>query len=69
MTTFLTFSGRCAYANFSSGTKDCDNFFTDTEAIQHYKRHAERVLTRVNSLTGVAYANDPTIFGALPCAP
>ena len=33
-------------------------------AIQHYKRHAERMLMRVNTLTGVAYAMDPTIFGA-----
>ena len=56
--------GRCAYANFSSSTKECDDFFTDPEAILHYKNHAERMLTRVNSLTGVAYTNDPTIFGA-----
>ena len=57
---------RCAYANFSSGIKDCDDFYTDPEAMRHYKNHAEHMLTRVNSLTGVAYANDPTIFGAQP---
>lgn len=58
--------GRCAYSNFSAATTDCDDFFAELEAIKQYKRHAERVLTRVNSLTGVPYANDPTIFGAVP---
>ena len=55
--------GKCAYANFSATVRDCDDFFTDPAAIQHYKRHAERMLMRVNRLTGVAYVNDPTIFG------
>ena len=55
--------GRCAYANFSTTVRDCNDFFTDTVAIQHYKRHAERMLMRMNGLTGVAYAHDPTIFG------
>ena len=54
---------RCAYANFSATVQECDDFFTHPVAIQHYKRHAERMLMRVNRLTGVAYANDPTIFG------
>ncbi|CAK0785327.1 hypothetical protein CVIRNUC_008534 [Coccomyxa viridis] len=54
---------KCAYANFSATVRDCDDFFTDPVAIQHYKRHAERMLMRVNHLTGVAYAHDPTIFG------
>ncbi|KAG9449696.1 hypothetical protein H6P81_009661 [Aristolochia fimbriata] len=39
-----------------------DDFFTNSVVKGYYKNHVKTVLTRVNSLTGVAYKDDPTIF-------
>ncbi|KAM3244159.1 hypothetical protein ACQJBY_055837 [Aegilops geniculata] len=39
-----------------------DDFFRDALTQQLYKNHVKRVVTRVNSFTGVAYKDDPTIF-------
>ncbi|XP_052185266.1 putative mannan endo-1,4-beta-mannosidase 9 [Diospyros lotus] len=39
-----------------------DDFFSDPLVKGFYKDHIKAVLTRVNSITGVAYKNDPTIF-------
>jgi mannan endo-1,4-beta-mannosidase len=38
-------------------------FFSDLAAKQMYKDWVSHVLNRVNSITGVAYKNDPTIMG------
>ncbi|XP_066334408.1 mannan endo-1,4-beta-mannosidase 3-like [Miscanthus floridulus] len=40
-----------------------DDFFNSTVVKDYYKNHVKTVLTRVNTLTGVAYKDDPTILG------
>ena len=42
----------------------CDDFYTDPNAIKLYKNHVRTMLTRVNTVTGLTYGNDPTIMGA-----
>ena len=37
-------------------------FFNTADAVRHWLRHVRYVLTRVNSLTGVPYRDDPTIM-------
>ncbi|CAM8975247.1 unnamed protein product [Rhodiola kirilowii] len=39
-----------------------DDFFINPTIKGYYKNHIKAVLTRVNSITGVAYKDDPTIF-------
>ncbi|KAK4417082.1 Mannan endo-1,4-beta-mannosidase 7 [Sesamum alatum] len=39
-----------------------DEFFTNPIVKDYYKNHIKAVLTRVNTITGVAYKDDPTIF-------
>ncbi|KAJ8484377.1 hypothetical protein OPV22_016862 [Ensete ventricosum] len=39
-----------------------DDFFRNDVVKQFYKNHVNTVLTRVNTLTGVAYKDDPTVF-------
>ncbi|KAL3528016.1 hypothetical protein ACH5RR_012672 [Cinchona calisaya] len=39
-----------------------DDFFTDPVVKGYFKNHVKTVLTRVNSITGLAYKDDPTIF-------
>src|SRR5262244_2274793 len=38
-------------------------FYTNEEARALYRQHLEKIATRRNSITGVLYRNDPTIFG------
>ena len=57
---------RCSYTNWTSSAHSCDDFYTDRQAINLYKNHVSRVLTRVNTVTGVAYNRDDTIFGQPP---
>ncbi len=45
-----------------SGCKDKDCFFVDPKARELFQNHLTTVVNRVNTLTGVAYKNDPTIF-------
>ncbi|RLN15535.1 hypothetical protein C2845_PM02G42600 [Panicum miliaceum] len=40
-----------------------DDFFNSTVVKGYYKNHVKTVLTRVNTVTGVAYRDDPTILG------
>nr|4QP0_A Chain A, Endo-beta-mannanase [Rhizomucor miehei] len=40
-----------------------DDFYTNTEMIDSFKEYISHVLNRENSLTGVKYKDDPTIFG------
>jgi mannan endo-1,4-beta-mannosidase len=56
--------------SFEAGRGSCngyfacrDSFFRDAYARQLYKAHIRAVLTRVNTFTGVAYRDDPAIFG------
>jgi len=47
----------------SPGTaSDRIDFYTDPDTVQWYQDHVAAVLNRVNTLTGVAYKNDPTIM-------
>ncbi|KAI5077413.1 hypothetical protein GOP47_0007237 [Adiantum capillus-veneris] len=39
-----------------------DSFFSDSTVRHYYKHHIKTVLTRVNSLSGVAYRDEPAIF-------
>ena len=39
-----------------------DQFYTDARIRQNYKSWASTLVNRVNSITGVAYRNDPAIF-------
>ncbi|KAI3980904.1 hypothetical protein MKX01_025469 [Papaver californicum] len=39
-----------------------DDFYTNPLTKAFYKNHIKVVLTRINSITGVAYKDDPTIF-------
>ncbi|KAH7519742.1 hypothetical protein FEM48_Zijuj08G0069500 [Ziziphus jujuba var. spinosa] len=45
-------------ANISSD----DDFYTNPLTKTYYKNHVKRVLTRVNSITRIAYKDDPTIM-------
>lgn len=40
-----------------------DDFFNSTLVKSYYKNHVKTVLTRVNTVTGVAYKDDTTILG------
>jgi mannan endo-1,4-beta-mannosidase len=53
--------GRQEYAAFRG--KQADDFWTDEQVIRDFEETIRYVLNRKNSLTGVAYKNDPTIFG------
>ncbi|KAK7284450.1 hypothetical protein RJT34_19196 [Clitoria ternatea] len=39
-----------------------DDFFTNPFIQNYYKNHVKNVLTRKNTITGLAYKDDPTIF-------
>ena len=53
---------KCAYTNWTKTAKGCDDFWTDKAAIKLYKKNSERITGRVNTLTGIAYKDDPTIL-------
>jgi mannan endo-1,4-beta-mannosidase len=56
------FGGMPAYvARF--GLDEHDAFYEDARARQAYKDWCSTLLTRVNPLTGIAYKDDPAIFG------
>jgi mannan endo-1,4-beta-mannosidase len=38
-------------------------FYTNAETRRLYREHLEKLATRTNTITGVAYRNDPAIFG------
>ena len=46
---------------------DFDAFFTDASVIAAFEKHIEAVLNHTNSLTGIAYKDDPTILGWENC--
>ena len=53
--------GRAEYAAFRG--KQPDDFWTDEQIIADFEETIRYVLNRENTLTGVAYKDDPTIFG------
>ncbi|CAL0304350.1 unnamed protein product [Lupinus luteus] len=60
------FGGRPQYVQWakSSGVpvNNDDDFYTNPVIKGYYKNHVKRVLTRVNTITGIAYMNEPTIM-------
>ena len=52
--------GRPNYAAFRG--KPADDFWTDRQLIDDFRQTIEHVLTRTNTVTGVAYRDDPTIL-------
>ncbi|KAJ8485860.1 hypothetical protein OPV22_018345 [Ensete ventricosum] len=61
-----TFGGKKQYVQWARNQGQYiasdDDFFTNPVVGGFYKNHVKTVLTRVNSITGVAYKDDPTIF-------
>ncbi|KAI6672583.1 hypothetical protein NL676_000489 [Syzygium grande] len=60
------FGGRNQYVqwarNSGQSLNNDDEFFTNSVTKGYYKNHIKAVLTRKNTITGVAYKDDPTIF-------
>ncbi|QDS99181.1 cellulase family glycosylhydrolase [Adhaeretor mobilis] len=52
--------GRAEYAGFRG--KEPDDFWTDEQVIADFEETIRFTLNRVNTLTGVAYKDDPAIF-------
>lgn len=53
--------GRREYAAFRG--KQADDFWTDRQLIDDFKQTIDYVLHRKNTITGVVYRDDPTLFG------
>jgi len=58
------YGGARQYVDWSPSAvkKEHAEFFTDTNARQYYKNHIKAVLTRKNTITDIAYKDDPTIL-------
>lgn len=56
------FGGMDKYVEWSPTASAHDEFYTDAYCKQWYKNYVNYFLNRVNSITGVAYKNDPTIM-------
>lgn len=63
---YENFGGKAQYVkwarNAGQNLYSDDDFFTNPTVKGYYKNHVKTVLTRVNSISGVAYKDDPTIF-------
>jgi len=56
------FGGMDKYVEWSPTASTHDHFYTDSYCRQWYKNYVNYFLNRVNSITGVAYKDDPTII-------
>lgn len=56
------FGGMNQYAAWSTTTSSHDEFYTDAKCKQWYKDYVNYFLNRENTLTGIKYKDDPTIF-------
>ncbi|XP_054777552.1 mannan endo-1,4-beta-mannosidase 4-like [Prosopis cineraria] len=62
------FGGKNQYVKWASergqisAVSNEDGFFTHLVVKQYYKNHIKAVLTRRNTITGVAYKDDPAVF-------
>jgi hypothetical protein len=71
----ITLAGDCANCELSGpgqyllwkGERDYRKFFTDPAVIAEFKEHIRAVITHKNSLTGLAYKDDPTILAWENC--
>ncbi|KAJ4727964.1 mannan endo-1,4-beta-mannosidase 4-like [Melia azedarach] len=56
---FKDYGGRAKYVEWArergQSLKDDDEFYTNSLVKQYYKNHVKAVLTRINTITGVAY--------------
>ncbi|KAJ6399503.1 hypothetical protein OIU77_020122 [Salix suchowensis] len=63
---YENFGGRKQYVNWASSQgqaiSSVDDFYTNSIVKGYYKNHIKTVLTRRNSITGVAYKDEPTIM-------
>jgi len=57
------YGGMNQYVEWSPTAGAHDDFYSDPACREMYRAHAAKLLTRVNSFTGVAYRDDPAIFG------
>jgi len=57
------YGGMRQYVEWSPSAASHDDFYTDSQTRDWYRAHAARVLGRVNTLSGIPYRDDPTIFG------
>ncbi|GAB4845082.1 Mannan endo-1,4-beta-mannosidase 2 [Ancistrocladus abbreviatus] len=60
------FGGKAQYVNWAKDAgvpvNSEDDFYSNPVVKDHYKNHVMRVLTRINTITGVAYKDDPIIM-------
>ncbi|KAH7316057.1 hypothetical protein KP509_21G076800 [Ceratopteris richardii] len=60
------YGGKAKYVEWAkaagSALSSKDDFFTSRIVKEYYKNHVKAMLNRVNSITGVQYKDDPTIF-------
>ncbi|XP_030471491.1 putative mannan endo-1,4-beta-mannosidase 9 [Syzygium oleosum] len=60
------FGGKSQYVQWArksgQSLSNDEEFFTNSVTKGYYKNHIKAVLTRMNTITGVAYKDDPTIF-------
>ncbi|KAJ8762399.1 hypothetical protein K2173_007559 [Erythroxylum novogranatense] len=63
---YENYGGRRQYVNWArnqgQSVSSDDDFFTNSVVKGYYKNHIKTILTRRNSITGVAYKDDPTIM-------
>ncbi|KAK4429674.1 Mannan endo-1,4-beta-mannosidase 2 [Sesamum alatum] len=63
---YQDFGGRPQYVDWARNagvrTSSDDDFYTNAVVKQYYKNHVQKVLTRINTITRVAYKDDPTIM-------
>ncbi|PON93416.1 1,4-alpha-glucan-branching enzyme [Trema orientale] len=63
---YENFGGKKQYVewarNQGQSISSDDDFFSNSLVKQYYKNHIKTVVTRTNTLTGVAYKDDPTIM-------
>ncbi|XXG78842.1 hypothetical protein AAC387_Pa09g0018 [Persea americana] len=63
---YENFGGRKQYVQWAreqgQSLSSDDDFYRNPVVKSYYKNHVKAVLTRRNSITGVAYKDDPTIF-------
>lgn len=53
---------RAWYTNKTVGATNPDDFFVNPTTISYYLANAQNIMTRVNTITKVAYNQDPTIM-------
>ncbi|MGO4541658.1 cellulase family glycosylhydrolase [Paenibacillus sp. 2TAB19] len=53
--------GRLTFVRWN-GLDDADQFYVNEGCVRMFKAYIEQVVTRVNTVTGVAYKDDPTIM-------